>query len=242
VPDCGIPGASLAFCADHLPQPDTSGLALAPLPITPDPAPSIVSQPASSARWFTVVQFTWLGGSPSAEWRPDQDRVQIQRRMANGRWEVVSGDAHDTSTILRYDKVGSRHQWIAAWDISRDVTAGTYRFHIIGARGQLVGKRVPYTLDSVPIIVTTPAVPLTISIGSPAPGVADVRAFYPGDPLLGFRSRVVCDGVVTLNVDRGGSTVVLTAPVDPSGTTAFTLQSGDRVLSAHVTDTSGNAG
>jgi len=242
VPDCSLLGADMRFCGTHMVPPDTSAIAFAPTPLIPDPAPKIVGQPSNAAPWFTAVQFVWDGGSPSAEWRPDQDRVEIQQAVGANRWVTVAGDAHDLATLLRYDKVGLRHRWIAEWDIARDVVAGTYRFHIRGAVGMPGGRRASYSLDSTPITVSTPAVPLTISVGSPGPALADVRAFYPGDPLLGFRSRVVCDGTASLNIDRGGSPMTLVAPVDPSGTTVFSLQAGDVVVSAHVTDASGNAG
>ena len=242
VPDCTVPTPSTAqFCVLHPVHPDTSALSFPPTPITIDPAAKIVTQPAGAANWFTAVSFVWDGGAPSAEWIPEQDHVEIQRKVGQ-HWVTVFGDRNDGATLLRYDKVNAINVWTADWDIARDVAAGTYRFHVLGAVGGAGGARVPYRLDSSSINVSTPAVPLKVVPALTSSTSADVRAFYPADPNGGFRDRAVCDGVATLIVMRNGSRVTLSEPVDTTGITTFALQAGDSIVSASVTDALGNTG
>jgi neutral ceramidase len=114
---------------------------------------TVTAPPAAST--YETVSVSWVGGSPSAEWRPGLDRVEVQRQRGDGTWEVVAGDALDYATLLSHQTVNGQHIWTAQWEITRDVPAGTYRFHVDGALGQGPGMpTTAYHQDSSSIAVT----------------------------------------------------------------------------------------
>jgi len=243
VPDCSRPINDLAFCATHPIHPDTSALQVPPTPIDIDPTPRAVSQPQRNVSRFGVAEFTWDGGAPSPEWRPDRDRVQLQRNVA-GTWTTVAGDAHDGATILRYDKVSGAHRWTAQWDVTRDAEPGDYRFHIIGAYGTASTVATPYTINSIAFSVTRSS-GLTVRADPGGANSLKITARYPApDQERSFRIRpsLVSDGSVVVSVGRGGSSVDLApVPVDPSGETLVGLQDGDIVEQIVVRDAFGNS-
>lgn len=239
VPDCAIP-AEVGFCATHPVHPDTSGTAFPPIPIVPDLPPSGASGPSCACRRMDVPSFTWLGGSPTAEWRPDADRVRIQR-LDGETWQPVAGDATGVATILRYSTApDDRHRWTAQWDVPLDAPAGTYRFHVEGSVAEIGGARVGYDLASAPFAIAPAILGVTLS----ADGTAVVRAAYPavGPDSFRWRPRDAAEAAAALVVIRNGESVTLTRTTDASGTATFALEPGDVVVEASVTDVHGNAG
>jgi len=174
-----LQGTTVPLCTPTPVCPSVSypaGAAVPPRPIGTDPEPSVLKQPAGAATQFDVVSFSWVGGSPSAEWAPDEDRVQVQRRTGSGDWVTVAGDARDYATLLTHATVAGQHQWTTSWDITREFGPGTYRFRITGHRATGNSTATPYTLTSNPVTVSafTGACP-------PVP-----------NPLTSFRFRDAC--------------------------------------------------
>jgi hypothetical protein len=155
-----------------------SSAAVPPRPIGVDPAPSVLKQPAATATQFDAVSFSWVGGSPSAEWAPDQDRVQVERQTAGGDWMVVARDTRDYATLLTHATVAGQHQWTASWDITREFGPGTYRFKVLGHRAAGNSTATPYTLTSSAISVS--------AFPAACPPAAN--------PLTSFRYRDTCAG------------------------------------------------
>lgn len=241
VPDCTVPATDPAFCATHPVHPNTSATAVPPTPIDLDPTPATVAQPQRNLSRFEVAEFEWNGGAPSAEWRLDADRVQIQRHD-DGTWTTVFGDAHDTATVLRYDKVDGAHRWITQWDIARDIQPGTYRFHVEGGYGAAPGTAAAYTLDSVAFTVS-PSGALPVFLQDRGSGTLVISAAHPQpDQQRSFRwrPRLVTTGEVSVTV--AGSSEPITVPVDPSGETIVQLQPDDHVESVALHDQFGNHG
>lgn len=243
MPDCSVTANDPAFCALHPEHPNTSALQSPPSPVNVDPTPKIVGQPQRNVARFEVAEFSWTGGSPSAEWRLDQDRVRIQQLTGTG-WTTVAGDAHDAWTVLRYDKVNGAHQWTAQWDLTRDIAPGTYRFHILGAFGTAPGTRTPYTIDSIAFAVA-PSGALSVQSAPGGPNMLKVWAGSPApDQARSFRIRptLVPDGFITVQVERGGVPAAIETDVDPAGVTFVALEPGDIVTHVDVQDAFGNRG
>src|SRR5205823_3663654 len=56
-----------------------SSAAVDPAPTTIDGPFSWTASPAAAASTYQTVSASWVGGAPSAEWAPGQDRVRIER-------------------------------------------------------------------------------------------------------------------------------------------------------------------
>jgi neutral ceramidase len=196
------------------PHPDTSATALPVVPTLPDlEAGAAVSQP-SGARRFQTVAFSWTGGSPSAEWAPDEDRVQLVKvATGDGPDVLYARDSIDTQTILSYEKIDGRHVWTAEWDILRDAPTGTYRFEINGHRTLAPGMAEPYSIGSGTFAIVTGSVSSTIDGNV-------VRLAYPRpDPQTNFHYRRPAPESGTVTALVGGQCV--SADVDADGTATF---------------------
>jgi hypothetical protein len=231
-----------AFCSTHLDHPDISALATPPTPLGIDQPAQALRQPVAEPQRLDTVEFVWRGGSPSAEWLPDADHVQIER-LNEGTWEPLYGDAMGTATLLRYEKSEAGHVWTAQWEIPLDEQRGTYRFHIHGAINEGGGRRTGYDLysDAFKVFDSNGLRVFVQRDGNNA----IVTAGYPlVDPALSYRlrPRFATDGIARLTVDRSGSTITLVSPIASNGVTTIALAPGDVVLAATVIDAAGNVG
>ena len=212
-------GAPVPVCANDqrcpapLSGPSLAGVSPTASAVVPDAAAAVVTQPVSSAARFATVRFSWTGGSPSAEWAPDLDRVRVEFRTPQG-WTVVAGDARDTQTLLTYEHTPGTHTWTAHWEVPLDAAVGTYRLHALGHRGTGGGTTAAYDLRSSPVVVSRSRA-LTTSVAG-----AVVKVWYPtADVTSNFRYRPGSPSAGTVTAIVDGARV--TAPIAADGTATF---------------------
>lgn len=173
------------------------------------------AQPAPAVERFDGVRFTWIGGSPGAEWSPDDAVVEVQRQNDDGSWSTVATDL-DPEVPLRYRKRAALHTWTAYYDLTKDAPVGTYRFVVTGHAGTAGGGKSDYSVTSSPFTVA-PSTDLTI-----ANVAGSWRVVHPApDGAANFRYR---------------EKVSSTAVVDP----AYSLTPGTTIPAGAIVDAWGN--
>jgi hypothetical protein len=206
----------------------TSGCTPSPCPPTPPTPPAasptavlpdvgaktVLAQPPASAARFQTVSLRWVGGSPSAEWAPDADRVRVERQRPGGRWQAIAGDARGTETLLLFATQQGQHLWTAQWELLASLPPGVYRLHAFGHAATAPGQTAAYELASNPVRVT-PASNLTA-----APSGTKVTVGYPTpDPSASFRFRPAGPDGGTVWAVVGGACA--SAPIASDGTATF---------------------
>lgn len=231
------PTISAEDCLAHIEHPNTSATALQPVAADLGGQAAVLAPPAAAVPRLGVAEMTWAGGGPSVEWRPDEDRV-ILERSAGGDWIRVAGDARGTATVLLYEKADGVHRWTARWDVPAGATLGRYRLRVEGRTREAGVFAAGYSLAGEFDVVAA----ASLVVGASQSGTTlTVTAAYPYDPARSFRRRAAVDGTAFVTVMRSGSPVEVSAPMT-SGTAAVALQAGDVVDTVRAVDVYGNAG
>jgi neutral ceramidase len=194
--------------------PDTSGSqadnvspvtqALSNAPLTPRPGTVLVNPPVTVKRG-QVVDFSWVGGQPSAEVVQDRALVSTQCDV-NGEWRSAFSD-ESPDDITDYARAGVTDHWGSRWDVTLDAPARAYRFAVTG-RAYIGGQITPYSVNSQSFTVV-PSDGLTVRAAAPGTGSTLVQAAYPkADPTTNFRLRPTSptSGRVTITVHHVGGT------------------------------------
>jgi hypothetical protein len=189
----GRPVEPCDIARNCLEPPDTSQAAIAPTPTAPDLMVGTTERQPVDVQRFAGTRFQWIGGGPSAEWRPGVAKVALQRQTPAG-FVTVASDL-DSDVPVHYDKCGGQHHWTAFFDPTADQPQGRYRFHVTGYGATAPGTTAPYSLDSAPFTVT----PYTgLMIASTGPNTFSVANPSP-DPLGNFHYRGQVDTSATVN-------------------------------------------
>lgn len=164
--------------------PDGSGLATAPVPLTPDVGAGVAEAQPSSVQRFVGTRFDWAGGGPAAEWTQNDALVELQKLSPSGTWGTVASDL-DFEVPVHYQKSGGVHHWTAYFDPTKDQAGGAYRFHVTGHRATGPTITEPYVLDSAPFTVSKST---ALTVVRAADGSCSVRHPAP-DALANYRYR-----------------------------------------------------
>jgi len=216
----------------------------------------VSSQPPATIERLESAYFTWIGEDPWVE----TPTVTLQR-MDGGSWVDVerrSGrPVQDLDVILTYTPEplqpsmgeSQTHRWAVEWqavtpwgtpgldDVADrfGVPMGMYRFHVDAA---------DYTLDSEAFEVTPAPIQVEASY---AGGMLTGTAMFHADkgwrllhPQMRSNLPVPANGMVTLNIDRGGAVETVETTLDGSGT--FSVATAGGITSVEVVDRFTNAG
>lgn len=168
------------------------------------------AQPTAVQR-FAGTAFTWNGGSPGAEWSPDDALVELQQQSGTA-WETVYSDL-DTDLVLRYDKRGPLHTWTAYVDPAKDLPAGTYRLLATGHAGTAGGSRTAYELASAAFAISEST---RLSLVKRADGRYEVVHPAP-DGTRNFRYREKVSQTATINGVAGPTFSLAPGIILPAG-------------------------
>lgn len=139
-------------------------------------AGTVVQQVPATVERGSVVQFSWVGGAPSAEGQLDERFVETQILGADGERDTVFWD-EGIETIVDHDREGTEDRWGVQWDVTMDAPAGIYRF-LVGGHAWADGRVFHYGVASDPFEVVASDDLAIASVEQTADGVR-VHATYP---------------------------------------------------------------